>query len=145
MAKVTRVKEVQAALVKATAKHAKGLEKGLYKAGLFLQRESQELVPIQTGILRASADTRARGSGLKTTVIVSYGTDYALYVHENLDAAHGADFNTKYADEIANAGPNHPFYFNRGPNQQAKFLEKPLREKRHKMASIVRHEMEMVL
>ena len=35
-----------------------GLDKGLFVAGLHLQRESQQLVPVDTGNLKASAFTR---------------------------------------------------------------------------------------
>ncbi len=145
MGNVHRVKEVIVALVNTKKQYAKGLRRGLFKAGLLLQRASQELVPIQTGVLRASADTRAEGKGLKVAVIVSYSTEYALFVHEDLEAAHGSVFNTKYATEISNAGPNHKFFFNRGTNQQAKFLEVPLRKLRRRMASIVVREMELAL
>jgi len=90
----------------------KGLRKGLYQAGLFLQRESQKIVPIDTTDLKESADTRMEGTGRDVAVIVSYGTDYAVYVHEDLEARHK-------------------------PGKQAKFLEQPFREKRERMREIV--------
>ena len=60
-----------------------------------------------------------------TAVRVGYTANYALFVHENLEAAHGAAFNAKHAAEIA-AGTEH----SRGDNQQAKFLETPFRQLR---------------
>lgn len=90
---------------------AKGLRVGLLKAGLFLQRESQKLVPIDTGALKASANTRIEGEGLDSSVVVSYGTEYAIYVHENLEAHH--------------------------PVGQAKYLSTPLTEKREALQKIV--------
>jgi hypothetical protein len=71
------------------------------------------------------------------SVIVGYTAAYAVYVHENLEAAHGQMYNAKYADEIAMTRamkaakiPKGSFteWHDRGPNQQAKFLEQPARE-----------------
>jgi len=103
-------------LVSALKNHEKRLEKnfrsGLIEAGGFLQGESMELVPIDTTNLQASADTRWEGEGFDTAVIVSYGTEYAVYVHEIVENRHK-------------------------PPTQAKFLEQPAREKRDRMGRIV--------
>ena len=115
MARVTGLKEVLKNVEKVKGATAKGVERGLVKAGLFLQRASQELVPIDTGALRNSAFTRKEGAGFKTKVSVGYTQNYAIYVHENLDAHHG-------------------------PGKVAKFLETPAREHRDDMLAIVREE-----
>ena len=99
--------------------------RGLKKAGLLLQRESMKLVPVDHGVLRGSAFTRVTGTGSKTDVQVGYTASYAIYVHENLDAAHGKQFNAKYRKEIANGQMR-----SRGANQSAKFLERPYRDLR---------------
>jgi len=109
---VMGVKVVQRAFKTRKRMHAKGLHVGLMRAGLFLQRESQKLVPIDKSILKNSANTRAEGLGFNTAVIVSYGTDYALYVHENLEAQHA-------------------------PGSVAKFLEIPLRLYQGRMGAII--------
>jgi len=109
---VQGAKNIKRALEAHKKRTSKGLRKGLYRAGLFLQRESQKIVPIDLDNLRPSADTRMEGTGRDVAVIVSYGTDYAVYVHENLEARHK-------------------------PGKQAKFLEQPLREKRKRMRDIV--------
>lgn len=67
------------------------------------------------------------------SVAVSYYTSYALYVHENMQAAHGTDYNEQYADEIA-AGTRH----DRGAGQGAKFLEEPARRLQKQMAEKIR-------
>lgn len=67
---------------------AKGFERGLIKGGLRIQRRSQILCPVEFGILRSTARTRSEFSGFQTEVIVSYGTDYAVFVHEDLEAHH---------------------------------------------------------
>ncbi|MBU1067252.1 hypothetical protein KKE60_05665 [Patescibacteria group bacterium] len=108
---VQGVKEIQRALQAHKRGAEKAFRRNLYRAGLFLQRESQKIVPIDKNILRASANTRPEGTGFDVEVVVSYGTDYALYVHENLEARHK-------------------------PGRCAKFLEKPLREKRDRIKAI---------
>lgn len=117
---VKAVKDKQGALEKV-------IPTGLKAAALLLQRKSQELVPVQFGILKRSAETVVEGSGLKTTAKVRYSAAYALYVHENLDNAHGLKFNLKHADKIA-AGIK-PWAPGRGPDQTAKFLEIPATSK----------------
>lgn len=107
-----QVLHMRAAFKAKTKRTAKGFRAGLIQAGAFLQRESMKIVPIKTGDLRESADTQWEGSGFDTVVTVGYGTDYALYVHENLEARHK-------------------------PGKEAKFLEKPLREKRDRMIEII--------
>lgn len=109
---VQGVKSIAAAIKAAEAKTTKGLRVGLLRAGLFLQRESQKIVPIDTNALRASAATRIEGSGLESSVIVSYGTEYAVYVHEDLNARHK-------------------------PGKTAKFLTRPLHEKKKQIQAIV--------
>lgn len=110
---------------------------GMKKCGLVLQAMAQKIVPVDTGNLRASAFTYVGPmDGQHITVVVGFLAEYAVYVHENLDAAHGAVFNAKYAAELAarkkarrgGAKGYSPFNHNRGPDQTAKYLEKPFRE-----------------
>lgn len=60
-----------------------GVSRGLRLAGLVLQRASQEQVPVEFGVLKASAFTKAGGVGLKTFVDVGFTAAYAVYIHEN--------------------------------------------------------------
>ncbi len=107
------------------------IARGLKKAGLFLQRESQQIVPVDQGNLRGSAFTRSTGHGSSVDVTVGYTAEYAVFVHEDMEARHGKEFNAAYGggDEKL-----------RGENQQAKFLEKPAREKRTEILHIVEAE-----
>ena len=129
--KVIGVKDILKNLRVSRKKAGKGVEVGLKAAGKHLMRESQRIVPVQHGILKESAYTRARGSRMYTEVFVGYTAEYALYVHENLAAAHGAEYNKKYGSEEGGDL--------RGANQQAKFLEMPARVERRKMLQIIRH------
>lgn len=154
---VQGVDKVVANLRIAGRKIADRISAGLYKAGLYLQRESQLIVPVQLGNLKASAYTRKLGSGERTDVIVGYTASYAVFVHENPKAAHGKEFNVKHAQEIARAGSMtrskktgkekwkpasmmgtaQGGMFPRGENQQYKFLETPARTKRDIICAII--------
>lgn len=151
MVQVKGVSNILSKMKQANSTLAKGAEKGLKEGGKYLQRESQAIVPVHLGPLKASAFTRHFGSGWDTDVIVGYTAGYAVYVHENLDAAHGRDFNTKYADRIASKGKTNKqgkttwkakdYWHPRGEEQQAKFLEKPAREKRLSIFKIIANEI----
>ena len=110
------------------------LSRGLMRAGLYLQRESQLIVPIDTSALKNSARTTfVPGSGARfrdgkgrfskstapLAVAVTYGTAYAIYVHEDLYASHA-------------------------PGKVAKFLEKPANEKQPEMSRIIANEVDSV-
>lgn len=62
-------------------------------------------------------------------VVVGYAASYALYVHENPKAAHGAAYNRKHGN---------PGERLRGPRQQYKFLEQPARQHQREIARIIR-------
>lgn len=109
---VQGLKRITIALKKHRGAVAKGVRVGLFRGGLFLQRESQKIVPVDLNVLRPSANTRMEGEGIESAVIVSYSTDYAVYVHEDMEARHK-------------------------PGKSAKYLEKPLREKRERIQQIV--------
>jgi len=94
-------------------------EQGLKLAGLYLQRRSQMVVPVDTGVLKASAYTRAEGSLWSTMVFVGYTALYAMWVHENV--------------EMKNRGkprrpPHKGNYWDPAGIGQAKFLEGPARD-----------------
>jgi cystathionine beta-lyase family protein involved in aluminum resistance len=135
VAKVEGVKELLRAF-KAEKKRVKAMNRGLVKAGTFLLGKSMELVPVHTGVLRNSGSIIKEGRGGAFAVLVGYYTDYAVYVHENLDALHGADFNAAYADQIE-SGADPLYYFNRGERQQAMYLEQPFREELKTIKKII--------
>lgn len=110
-----------------------GVERGLKRAGLLLLRYAQKIVPVEFGLLKASGFVRVEGYGLASRVNVGFTASYAIFVHENLDAAHGAAYNAKYADDIK-AGRKKA----RGVNQQAKFVERPAREHRPELLAVIR-------
>ena len=125
---VEGVQQILSAAKQITKRLEAGVARGLKIGGLFLQRKSMEIVPVDQGNLRASSFTRASGRGFNTEVRVGYTAEYAVYVHENLDAAHGAEYNAKYGEGL------------RGNNQQAKFLEQPARQYAAQIGDLVREE-----
>lgn len=112
---VTGVKEIIKRIHTVKGEKAKGMERGLVKGGLHLQKKSQQVVPVDTGKLKNSAFTRKEGSGFSTKVTVGYTASYGIYVHENLEARHK-------------------------PGKIAKFLEKPARQERDAIIDIIRRE-----
>jgi len=133
LAKVTGLPQLVKKLKLLYPTCGKGMERGLKKAGIHLLGKSQKEVPVDKGILRASGFVRkTNGSGMNAEIGVGYTAEYAIYVHENLDAVHGAEYNQKYADGSEKQ---------RGPNQKAKFLEDPAREERGTMFSIIEAEV----
>ena len=91
-------------------------EKGLVRGGLFIQRESQKIVPVEFGVLKNSARTRRESRRYRTVVSVSYNTDYAVFVHEDLEARHR-------------------------PGKTAKFLEIPIRRHGKRIVSEIAMEV----
>ena len=118
MAKVTTITGVNKVINNlriANASMALKIGGNLKSAGLFVQRESQKIVPVDTTNLKGTAKTQnVGGDGLGTDIVVHYGdeADYAVYVHENLDAKHK-------------------------PGKRAKFLESVIRERKDEIIKII--------
>ena len=135
------IEQFEKSLTRAKDKQVRKLREGVKKAAEFILRRSLEYVPVQTGELKRSAYVREeRSNKNEVEWIIGYRTPYAVYVHERLDLAHGREFNRKHAMMIAFYGGNHPFYFNRKPEEQAKFLERVLRIYRAEIDLIIKRE-----
>lgn len=97
--------------------------KGLLEAGFIVQRDAQQHVPVEYGVLRASAYTR-KAIDNPMAVEVGFSTKYALWVHENIEI---------------NAGEPRPsglgVYW--GPNGRPKFLEFALENNHDKIIEAV--------
>lgn len=120
IAKVRGAKTVMRQLRQKQRDHLKNTGRGLMRGGLLLQRLSQKVVPIKTGVLKNSAFTRYEGSfGTESiltsdpTVRVGYTASYAIRVHEDLTMRHKK-------------------------GKIAKFLELPYRENRDKIMNEIR-------
>lgn len=139
MATVTGLNTLKHQLRKQEVLKQKQLLTGLKAGGLFLQRESQLIVPVDQGPLKASAFTRPAPESTpeRPIVLVGYTAEYAIYVHEIPDppVAHGWSYNAKHRFELQKGLKN---FHERGPNQTYKFLEKPAREKRQQILAIIK-------
>ena len=118
---IHRVKGVPGKGIEAARKRIEqAFSRGLVKAGLFVQRESQKIVPVDTGNLKNSAFTRKFGSGRLTVVVIGYTAAYAIFVHEDDQARHKE-------------------------GKEYKFLEKAVRRNVRKINEIVALEMRAAL
>jgi len=82
---------------------AKALGQALYREGALAFAASQREVPVDTGILKNSGIlTRPFLDGKDLVVEISYGgsaSDYALIVHEDLEATHNEGTKAKYLED----------------------------------------------
>ncbi len=107
---VTGMTQVLSRLRTSKLTTAVGVQRGLKKAGHFLQRKSQQVAPVDTGNLKGGAFTRnVGGTGFATDIIVGYVADYAVYVHENLQAKHKTGKQAKYLEQPARDSKNEIF------------------------------------
>jgi len=136
LVKIDGVRDIQRNLCKADSRIRKALERGVVKAGLYIQRESQRIVPVDTGNLKASAFTRKIGSGVKFDVIVGYTASYAIYVHENIEEKN------KGEPRPRRRGVDRGNFWDPPGRGQSKFLETPAREGKRRLIQIVRKEAE---
>lgn len=97
MADLTRYREVRKSITRLKNK-PEAMARGLKKGGLYLQRQSQLVVPVDTGALRNSAFTRIAYAYNTVVVTVGYTVAYAIYVHENPDAQHAPGKTYKYLE-----------------------------------------------
>ena len=160
---MTGVSALVSNLKRADARIQAACQRGIAAGANHLRTKSMEIVPVQTGVLKASchAPRNIGGHGFKCDYVISYGAGtsgkYAVYVHEDLTKAHGKAFNIKHAAEIAAAGhyvtskttgkqkwkadtflgTAQGGMFPRGENQQAKFLEQPMRTERKTIIGII--------
>ncbi len=60
----------------------------LLEEGFAIMSESQKQVPVMTGRLRSTGSVNDDTRKNRPSVLLSYGTNYAISVHEDLDASH---------------------------------------------------------
>lgn len=93
-------------LLRMFAKAGAGAPKALLQATTHsaydIFEDSQMIVPVDTGALRASGQVRPpKVEGTTVEVVIGYGgpaVDYAIYVHEDLEANHAPGTTAKYLE-----------------------------------------------
>lgn len=98
----------------------KRLSNALMRVTEVIRDASIEIAPKDTEYMVDTAHIREVSDLEK---VFAYTAPYSVYVHEDLEKAHGAAFNEKY-EKLIGLGIERA----RGPNEQAKFLEKPIRD-----------------
>ena len=87
---------------KAGAAAPGALLRATYESAHLVLADSQEIVPVDTGALRASGQVHLPAvSGTNVEVVVGYGgpgVDYATYVHEDLSAHHAPGTSAKFLE-----------------------------------------------
>lgn len=102
-AKIEGVDDVARNIRKLAAEYPAAVGASLFEEGQAIQAASQQLVPVDTGRLRASAYTNPPREGSDgPEVTVGYGTTYALPVHERVEAYH-ATGQAKFLEAAFNA------------------------------------------
>jgi len=92
------VNDIKSAMKQADKTLGHSTRRGMMNAGLFVQRESQKITPVDTGTLKNSAGTRVLGSGWFTEVIVYYTAKYSIYVHERTELKHKKGKSAKFLE-----------------------------------------------
>jgi len=160
MVSIEGLNKFRSKLKNLTYRSGPAVERGLKRGALQIFREAQQEVPVDEGNLKGSGFVRqTAGRGLSAEFTIGYTASYAVYVHENLDAAHGAEYNTKYEAErtkysaklrdekgrfLKGSGEKTVTaskYKKRGENQKAKFLEDPARRNIPAVVKFVQEEV----
>lgn len=83
------------------------VERALYTEAQIDMTESKRRVPVDTGVLRATgAVQKPERSGRRISVRLTYGTEYAVFVHEDLDAFHKIG-QAKFLESVLNESRPH--------------------------------------
>ena len=118
---VTGLESVIRAATAASGLTKRTIAEGLHKCAEVILKKSQEYVPVDTGLLKASGRIEVTGVGMNAKSRVAYGSDaayYAMYVHENLTAYHE-------------------------PPTCAKFLERAVREMRGTCTNLMKRSLKV--
>lgn len=140
MARITSVGGVRTVINNLRRKDrafGKGIERGLKKGGLLIQRGAQLMTPVDTGALKASGFTRSKGTGFQTQVTVGFDTSYTMFVHE----AKGTYLGKKIPRRARYKGhkPKGNYWDPEGRGQP-KYLEKSVVQNKNEVQKTVRRE-----
>ena len=101
--KLEGMEKLQRLLIAGGRDAVKAVGRGIYNEALEAFDASQEVVPVDTGVLRASGMvSQPQWSGDDVSVEISYGgnaSSYALVVHEDLEAHHASGKEAKYLEK----------------------------------------------
>lgn len=102
---ITGIEAVTKVIGKAVKETNMKIAEGIERASHIILKKALFYAPIDTGALRASGRVETTGTGKGSRSKVIFGgtreTYYALYVHENLEAAHNAPTCAKFLEKAA--------------------------------------------
>ena len=99
--RVTGVNESRLCLSQYRKDVEKFAERGLIKATEHLHKKTLPHVPYLTGRLRNESRVIVTGKGFNTKASVAFPTEYAIYVHEDMDAYHAPPTYAKFLTRTA--------------------------------------------
>ena len=124
--KLTGFESLNAQMAKFADAEQDKVRKGVQKASMFIKGESQQLTPVDFGVLRASAYYSTDINYGYARGRVGYTAEYAPWVHEmpmKLKGEPRADFGTTRSGVSFGGGSSKGYYWDSGEN---KFLEKAI-------------------
>ena len=113
-------------------RQALGCQRGVVAATDALALLAEYYTPIDTGELATSQAVLYEHRGFESVGHIQYTDPKAVEVHERLDYRHGKEFNEHYA-EFIRLGLTHA----RREQEQAKFLERPMREHERELQEMI--------
>lgn len=79
----------------------------IYQEAQIEMTESKRRVPVDTGLLRSTGFVnQPERAGRDISVTLGYGTDYAVHVHEDVEAFHPVG-EAKYLESVLNESRDH--------------------------------------
>lgn len=127
-ANVNGVEELNRALRRLGGEVTAAVEAAAFAAGLVIQGKAQDNTPVEYGNLRASAYTKRIPKGAQ----VGFTSEYALFVHENME---------QKLEGLPRSSGLGTYWNPGGP----KFLERGVNENLHELDSIIRTYVARVL
>ena len=140
--KITGFDELNVALAKFADAEQEKVRKGVQKASMFIKGESQQLTPVDFGVLRASAFYSTDIHNDYVRGRVGYTAEYAPWVHEmpmTLKGEPRGDFGKTRAGVSFGGGSGKGNYWDSGEN---KFLEKAINRNTKTIIKIIAKEAE---
>lgn len=95
---VKGTEKVAARIREVRDKYLEAVAAALYQEGFDIWREAVQRCPVETGLLRSSAYVAPPTGRSNPRVEVGFGTNYAIAVHENLEAQHPRGGEAKFLE-----------------------------------------------
>lgn len=95
-------KELLAELDRLISAFPKAAAEALFEEALLIENASAREVPVEHGTLLRSRKTTTGKLFGDDAVVISYGTNYAIYVHERTELRHASPTKAKFLEDPVN-------------------------------------------